>query len=168
MSMRAARWLGGLAIFLLGTGAGAGCSGPASQGPAPAHSAPAPSFAAFDTNSDHKIDRQEQERLASILLRRSDADRNGRLGADEVKAILGDGARLEVMDANRDGRIDAAEFPKLANELYRRVDADGDLALDQQEYRSLMDLTAPAPPPLREPTRDAIDDRPGRGGIGSY
>src|SRR5262245_27719892 len=120
----------------------AACSGSSGPDPAPVRSAPAPSFADFDANGDKKIDTAEFERLRNILMRRSDANKNGRLDKDEVKHILGDNASFEALDANRDGRIDAAEFPKIAGELYRRVDADGNRALDQQEYRNLMDLTS--------------------------
>ena len=155
----------GLPLILLSLAACSGVSGPA---PAPARSAPAPSFADFDANGDKKIDTAEFQRLQNILLRRSDADKNGRLNKDEVKHILGDNASFESLDTNRDGRIDAAEFPKIADELYRRVDSDGNRALDLQEYRSLMEMTAPAPPPMREPPHEASDPLRGRGGLGSY
>jgi|SRR5262245_8558563 len=156
------------ALTWLCIGALSACSDSSGPAPTAARSAPAPSFADFDANGDKKIDTAEFQRLRNILLRRADADKNGRLNKDEVKHLLGDNTSFESLDANRDGRIDAAEFPKIADELYRRVDADGSRALDLQEYRSLMEMTAPAPPPMREPPREATDPMRGRGGLGSY
>lgn len=153
-------------LALLCVGALSACSGASGPTPSPSRSAPAPSFADFDANGDKKIDSVEFQRLQNILLRRCDADKNGRLGKDEVKHVLGDNVPFEALDANRDGRIDAAEFPKIADELYRRVDADGNRALDLQEYRSLMEMTTPAPPLMREPSHDATDPLRGRGGMG--
>jgi hypothetical protein len=160
------RRIGLLPLALLCLGATAACSGSSGPAPTAARSAPAPSFADFDANGDKKIDAVEFQRLQNILLRRSDADKNGRLSKDEVKHILGDNASFEALDANRDGRIDAAEFPKIADELFRRIDADGNRALDLQEYRNLMEMTAPAPPPMREPPHEATDPLRNRGGLG--
>jgi Ca2+-binding EF-hand superfamily protein len=131
-------------------------------------------FQRLDANSDGFITLdeipQEKQRLLQRLVRSADADKDGKLNADEFSAGLKgsqlaklaiqpvDGSRgpegrtdgFEVgalfnrWDANGDGKITAAEVPDERREgfsrLLERADSDSDGALSRGEFDKVRDL----------------------------
>lgn len=110
---------------------------------------PARHGARLDANGDGAIDRSEAAKAPKLLERfdRLDANRNGRIEADERPHRGGrdgrrgaerGGQRLARLDANHDGAIDraeAAKAPKLL-ERFDRLDAnhDGRIGADERPH----------------------------------
>jgi Ca2+-binding EF-hand superfamily protein len=136
--MRTGRAIGlGLALVL-------GASGAAlSQQPGGFN--PRELFEQLDANNDQVIDRAEvpesgREAFAR-LLKHGDANHNGKLEAEEYRALLqsvaaaapGIGpARFDVMDKNGDGKLSKDEFQG-PPALFERLDADKDGFLTRKE-----------------------------------
>jgi Ca2+-binding EF-hand superfamily protein len=108
-------------------------------------------FLELDANRDNVIEREEVPASArpafDRLLKRGDENRNGKLEAEEYKAVLlelrdfGEQAkkkaveRFKAMDKDGDGKVSREEFtgPK---PRFDELDRDGDGFLSQQEFFS--------------------------------
>jgi Ca2+-binding EF-hand superfamily protein len=100
----------------------------------------------LDTNGDKVLDREEIPESGRSafdrLLKRGDANKNGKLEADEMRGLLGRlrglrnaGAfaeRLRSLDANGDGKVSRDEF-RGREGLFDRLDSNQDGMLDQDE-----------------------------------
>jgi Ca2+-binding EF-hand superfamily protein len=65
-----------------------------------------------------------------------DADHDGTVSADEVKAAID--ARFDALDANHDGKLDAKELNGLISaRALKKVDTDKDGTLDKAEFESI-------------------------------
>jgi Ca2+-binding EF-hand superfamily protein len=108
-------------------------------------------FLELDANHDNAIEREEVPASArpafERLLKRGDDNHNGKLEAEEYRAVIQDlrafneeakkkaVARFKSMDRNGDGKVSREEFtgPK---ERFDQLDRDGDGFLSQQEILS--------------------------------
>lgn len=102
-----------------------------------------------DTNSDGVLTRQEFDAGRAADFARLDADRNGQLTREEMRAGRGErgehrrgrhgGHRGEGMhhlanaDANNDGNITREEFLARPNEMFQRLDANNDGVISTAE-----------------------------------
>ncbi|MDB5349560.1 MAG: transaldolase/EF-hand protein [Planctomycetota bacterium] len=109
-------------------------------------------FIQLDTNGDTVLDRDEipESGRAAFdrLVKRGDTNKNGKLEADELRALgqkltalaetpAAAVARFEAMDKDKDGKILRAEFTGLpAN--FDRIDADKDGGLTKEEITNFV------------------------------
>jgi Ca2+-binding EF-hand superfamily protein len=130
---------------------------------AKAKAAPAPGLAnlrealiSLDANGDQAIDRDEvpDDGVAAFerLLKLGDANKNGRLEGDEMRALfekvrnLGPVApaeRVKSMDKDGDGKVSRDEFLGLAAQ-FDRLDADKDGFVTREEFAKFAAAYAPA------------------------
>jgi len=112
----------------------------AAQGRLPATSSE--SFSALDSNRDGVVGKDEYN--SGSLLKAMDADRNYRLSADEVQAMLGPQAdgmpsaadRIRNLDRNGDGELSDEELRYGAEARFQWLDRDQNGELDLAELRS--------------------------------
>jgi Ca2+-binding EF-hand superfamily protein len=75
-------------------------------------------------------------KAAPPALAQIDADHDGMVSADEVKAAID--ARFDALDANHDGKLDAKELNGLISaRALKKVDTDKDGTLDKTEFDSI-------------------------------
>lgn len=99
-------------------------------------------FETLDTNKDGLVGKDEYE--SSNLFAQLDGDRNNRITADELEAILGpqeDGMpsaadRIRVADGNDDGELSDEELRRNAEMQFTRLDRNNDGRLDLAEMKS--------------------------------
>jgi Ca2+-binding EF-hand superfamily protein len=122
-------------------------------------------FEALDANGDGQIEREEVpddgRKAFDRLLKQGDANRDGKLAAEElrdlseeVRAALGDEAvgagevrqRLLKMDRDGDGKVQKSEFDGPA-EAFRRLDRDDDGAITPKDFQRPAQPAANALPP---------------------
>lgn len=91
-----------------------------------------------DANNDGALSRDEFLAGPNAMFDRMDANRDGRLTAEERPAHRGEGRRGHGMrhgggmrgaDANNDGSVSLAEFTARSSEMFSRMDANGDGSL---------------------------------------
>ena len=116
-------------------------------------------FLQLDANGDTVLDRDEIPEAGreafDRLLKKGDANKNGKLEADEMRdlgkklAPLANNAgpmfaqRFQKMDADNDGKVTKAEFQGMdAN--FDRIDADKDGSLSKDEITKFTDSMKPA------------------------
>jgi Ca2+-binding EF-hand superfamily protein len=118
-------------------------------------------FLRLDANGDTMLEEnevpEEGREAFQRLLKRGDANKDGKLDGEELRALtaklraLGNPAgiaqRLRSMDKDGDGRISRAEFSGPA-QTFTRLDADKDEFLSREEFARLPDRPTadPAPP----------------------
>ena len=99
-------------------------------------------FETLDTNQDGRVDQGEYE--SSNLFAQLDGDRNNRVTADELEAILGpqlDGMpsaadRIRLADQNDDGELSDEELRRAGEMQFERMDSNADGYLDLAEMKS--------------------------------
>ena len=99
-------------------------------------------FETLDTNQDGLVAKDEYE--SGNLFSQLDGDRNNRITADELEAILGpqeDGApsaadRIRLADANGDDELSDEELRRNAEMQFTWLDRDNDGYLDLAEMKS--------------------------------
>lgn len=122
-------------------------------------------FQELDTNRDNAIERNEVPASARAsfdrLLKRGDDNHNGKLEAEEYRAILVDLRtfaeqakkqaieRFESMDRDHDGKVSREEFtgPKARFEI---LDRNGDGFVTQQEFLAGVQAKAAAKAPAKK------------------
>jgi Ca2+-binding EF-hand superfamily protein len=128
-------------------------------------------FLQLDGNADTVLERDEipesGREAFDRLLKRGDANKNGKLEADELRALgqklsaletpAGAIARFSAMDKDKDGKVGKDEFTG-APPRFKQIDADKDGALSREEIASFFGSQAgePAketPKPKDEPAR---------------
>ena len=106
-------------------------------------------FEILDTNKDGAVTKYEYD--SSNLFRRIDSNRNNRISADELEAILGpqqDGMpsaadRIRTADANQDGELTDEELRRAAEMRFTWLDRNEDDKLDLAEMRAGLGIPAP-------------------------
>jgi hypothetical protein len=99
-------------------------------------------FEALDTNRDGFVRKGEYN--TDALFAAIDSDRNSRITAAELEAILGpqgDGElsaadRIRLADRNVDGELDHEELRRSAEMRFQRLDGNRDDILDLAEFRA--------------------------------
>lgn len=99
-------------------------------------------FEAFDANRDGVVDKDEYD--SNALFSAMDSDRNFRVSADELQAILGPQGegepsaadRIRGADSNGDGELIDEEFRRSAEMRFHWLDANGDGNVDIAEFKS--------------------------------
>lgn len=99
-------------------------------------------FETLDTNQDGRVEQGEYE--SSNLFTQLDADRNNRVTAAELEALLGpqeDGMpsaadRIRLADNNDDGELSDEELRRNAEMQFVRLDGNSDGYLDLAELKS--------------------------------
>jgi Ca2+-binding EF-hand superfamily protein len=100
-----------------------------------------PSFEMLDTNGDGVITQTEINAIGAGRFAESDANGDGYLDADELKAQMGERMGLAIKhmieraDTNGDGKLSADEVKSpQAGKLFEHVDADGNGEITQEEW----------------------------------
>lgn len=124
----------------------------------------------YDTNNDHVVTRDEMEAGLKTDYAAADANHDGKLSPDEVRAEnqrrwAQEGPQSSpLMDWNQDGNVDMQEFANAVHSLFAGVDKDKDNQVTTAE------LTAPrisTAPPVLNPNQDTQPQQPpGRPGGG--
>ena len=99
-------------------------------------------FEALDANGDGFVRKDEYN--TDTLFAAIDSDRNSRITAAELEAILGpqgDGElsaadRIRLADRNVDGELDHEELRRSAEMRFQRLDSNRDDNLDLAEFRA--------------------------------
>lgn len=113
-------------------------------------------MAALDRNGDGKL-QQEEIDMAVVVLRRMDANKDGTVSGDEIKAparrpgmASGQGNRpgqpggqrrfptFADMDKNDDGKISKEETPERMRARFDQMDGNGDGFLDKNEQAQII------------------------------
>ena len=116
-------------------------------------------FVQLDQNGDTVLERDEIPEAGrdafDRLLKRGDANKNGKLEADEMRALgrklapLADpatlAARFRGMDTDQDGKVARAEFTGVP-ENFDRIDSDKDGVLSKAEVDSWVETLSSAMP----------------------
>lgn len=103
-------------------------------------------FARLDTNGDGFIDTSEAKGRLAEHFDQIDADHDGRLSRDELKAAHhgmkdgkpgkeGKGGHLAMLDTDHDGKVSWAEFTAGIKSHFDQLDANRDGYLDATELR---------------------------------
>lgn len=109
-------------------------------------------FRWMDANNDREIQFSELVEARALLFDRLDANRDGLLDAEELRATAKRAndrrragtasadhvtAQAERMDADSDGRVSREEFSRFIPDRLARADANGDGSLSLRELRAL-------------------------------
>ena len=108
-------------------------------------------FAELDTNRDGVVDKYEFDSNAAFSS--MDADRNNRISAAEVEAMIGpqmDGMpsaadRIRGADENGDGELTEEELRRGAEYRFQWLDANRDDEVDISEMRAGFGIPSPRP-----------------------
>jgi Ca2+-binding EF-hand superfamily protein len=106
-------------------------------------------FDRLDTNGDGKVSKREYNSDAAFAA--LDSDKNNRISAAELEAVLGaqgDGRysaadRLRNVDRNGDGELTDEELRRGANSRFQWLDTNGDEEVDLAEFKSGFGIPAP-------------------------
>ncbi len=108
-------------------------------------------FEALDTNRDGLVSKAEYD--SNMLFKVLDSDRNYRITADELEAVLGpqeDGMasaadRIRVADRNEDGELNDEELRRAGEMRFDWLDSSRDGNLDLAEMKSGFGIPAQRP-----------------------
>lgn len=158
-----------LAISALMLGAGSALA----QAPGEAAARFREVFLRLDANGDTVLERDEVPESGrdafDRLLKRGDANKDGKLQADELRALgqklaaLNDPEaarrRFQGMDKDKDGKVTRAEFTGVAAN-FDRIDADKDGAITQDEVAKFFSAAAQNRPAAGAAKAKPADEKP--------
>jgi Ca2+-binding EF-hand superfamily protein len=106
-------------------------------------------FNRLDSNGDGKVDKREYNSDAAFSA--LDTDKNNRVSAAELEAVLGpqgDGRysaadRIRNIDRNQDGELTDEELRRGANSRFQWLDTNDDESVDLAEFKSGFGIPAP-------------------------
>lgn len=121
-----------IVAVLLTAGVGlAGVTAVAAQGPGDRQGGAR--FDRLDVNGDGELTLAEMTAKQASIIEEADADGNGAVSRDEMKAFREAKRAERDPDKNDDGVIDRTEFINAAQDRFDRLDADGDGVLSEDE-----------------------------------
>lgn len=93
-----------------------------------------------DKDGDGKVAVSEIDERHREFIARADADRDGFITEDEMRALR-DAKRAELKakmfpDANKDGFVDRREFEDAARDRFAEIDGNGDGRISEDEMRA--------------------------------
>jgi hypothetical protein len=137
-------------LIVLGMAAAvAGCGGAPRFGPAAPRERDVERtlMLGYDANSDGVVTSAELDTGLKAEFQRADANRDGRLSADEAEAenqrrwAAAGPAASPVLDWNQDGVVDESEFEATPRSLFAELDTDHDNSLSAQELSPIRQRT---------------------------
>jgi len=126
--------LAGAILFALSTGAAI------AQTASPSTAQPT-NLGPIDQNNDGKISAAEAQWVTAKSIARIDADHNGVITVEELKAeeerqrTAERQRQLQALDSNHDGKTTTAEFAAMDTERFKRMDRNNDGQLTPDELR---------------------------------
>lgn len=89
----------------------------------------------FDTDNDGTLDLAEVKKAASAMFAKLDPDRDGTLGARELRGRLS-AKELAAADPDRDGTLSLDEYLSVVEQRFNAANPDKDGTLDARELNA--------------------------------